>query len=242
MNNRKITSRCVFAAFLLFVFSMANIALGQAALERLENQIRQRVGQDPQTPPSAPLLEPATGPVLSVEEPGYLGVKADDRQDRGRGVRLIGIDANGPAAKGGLKKNDLITAVSGVRIRQLTEMSDVMNLYLVGESVEFEILRDNKPQKLKVTLGRRPPQNASGPATETIPQGEVIPHGPITLEGPSLDMPQEPLDNPTPPAASPTRLTIKGDAPTLEQLQKRIEQLEKRVADLEKALEEAKSK
>jgi hypothetical protein len=238
----KITSRCVFAASLLFVFSMANIALGQAALERLENQIRQRVGQDPQSPPSSPLLEPATGPVLSVEEPGYLGVKADDRQDRGRGVRVIGIDANGPAAKGGLKKNDLITAVSGVRIRQLTEMSDVMNLYLVGESVEFEVLRDNKPQKLKVTLGRRPPQNASGPATETIPQGEVIPHGPITLEGPSLDMPQEPLENPTPPAASPTRLTIKGDAPTLEQLQKRIEQLEKRVADLEKALVEAKSK
>jgi hypothetical protein len=240
MNNRKITSRCVFAASLLVAFSMANIAAGQAPLEKLEKQIRQRVGQDPQSlPSSTPLLEPETGPVLSVEEPGYLGVTADDRQDRGRGVRVTGIDANGPAAKGGLKKNDLITAVSGMRIRQLTEMSDVMNLYLVGESVEFEVLRENKPQKLKVTLGRRPPQKAFA---EKIPPGEAIPRGPITLEDPMIDLPQEPGSDASPPAAALPRLTVTGDGPTLEKLQQRIDRLEKRVEELEKALEEAKKK
>jgi membrane-associated protease RseP (regulator of RpoE activity) len=253
MSTRNTVSRSVHFASFVLAFAAANFALGQTTLDQLEKQIRGRTGQEPQ-PSAATLLESEAGPMLSKDsaEPGYLGVRADDRQDRGRGVRAIGIDAGSPAAKNGLKKNDLITGVDGVRIRQLTEMADVMSLYYPGQTVEFEVIRDNKPMKLKVTLGRRPTQNASGnPATESIPAGEAIPQGPLVLEGPTLDMPDEPTtaNPPTPispditsPESVPTRITIDGDAPTLEKLQKRIDQLEKRVEQLEKALAESKKK
>ena len=259
---------------LLIVFSTAGIASPQTALERLEQQIRQRVGQQP--PPPQPGISPprttasGTKQVVPAEKrtPGYLGVIADDRLDRGRGVRVLEVQADGPAAKDGLKKQDLITSVASVRTRQMSEMSDVLNLYVTGESVEFEILRDNKPQKVKVTLGNRPPQKSSGsqnPEAIPLPPGEVMANEPPQRPPKDTSKPEEakkpsmlelfklrsvnpgekknaePEETAKPDLLLPNN-TASEDHPTVERLQKRIEELERRVAELEKALEEAKEK
>jgi hypothetical protein len=275
MNKQFLSSHWTLGLSFLMAFSAVNAVWAQGALERLEKQIRQRVGQDQQTPPPPRpgLAQPAapapeTTPASSVEKrtPGYLGLMADDRQDRGRGVRVIEVYADGPAAKGGLKKQDLITSVSGVRTRQMSEMADVMNLYAVGEIVEFEVLRDNIPLKLKVTLGRRPPEKAvAGQSAESIPlpPGEAIANEPpkepakdvARPEGvkmPSIlelfkpkstntgdKKPAEPNEA-LPPALIPPRPATPDDRPSLEQLQSRIEQLERRLSELEKTLEETR--
>jgi hypothetical protein len=201
MNQQRNIVR--FSIGLLFLTAVLNPALlvAQRALERLEKQIRERVEQDIPIPPSpgtAAPTPPAPGPgpaqVREKWEPGYLGLQADDRQDRGRGVRVLEISAEGPAAKGGLKKQDLITAVSGVRTRQMSDMADLMNLYSAGESVEIEVLRDNTPLKVKVTLGRRPQQKSiAGQTVEAIPlpPGEVLPPEPAE-DGLTLSPPKEP--------------------------------------------------
>ncbi len=274
MNRRYLTSRWWISFFLLFSFSSASTAWSQTPLERLENQIRQRVGQQPTPPPPQPGISapnsaiPETEPASPAEnrEPGYLGLLADDSHDRGRGVRVLEVRADGPAAKGGLKKQDLITSVAGVRTRQMSEMSDVLNLYAAGEVVEFEVLRDNKPLPVKVTLGRRPPQNVPAePSTEAIPPppGEAISNE--STQAPSKDASppegakkssflepfklkstnpgeQKPAESGeiAPPALLPPRNTAPDERPNLEQLQKRVEELERRVAELEKALADVK--
>jgi hypothetical protein len=258
----------------LFTLSTANVAWPQTSLQRLENQIRQRVGKIPAPPPPESELPPTkaaapetkTAGQAEKKEPGFLGVIADDRQDRGRGVRVLELQPNGPAAKGGLKKQDLITSVAGVRTRQMSEMSDVLNLYAAGETIEFDILRENKPQKVKVTLEKRSGQkNAEGQVAEAIP----LPPGEIIASEPQ----QEPEKNPAPsekankpsilelfklkstpsgekkPAESddaasprliPPRPAAPEERPTVEQLQQRVEELERRVTELEKALKESK--
>ena len=235
MSKQYFTGRWIIGLSLLIALSAASAAWSQTALERLEQQIRQRVGQEPQPPPPQPGVSSPTPAVAGNEpvaadnrEPGYLGLLADDRQDRGRGVRVLEVHADSPAAKGGLKKQDLITSVAGVRTRQMSEMSDVLNLYVAGESIEFEVLRDNKPQKVKVVLGLRPPQkNAGGQVSEAIPlpPGEVIAPDAVA-----------------PPVLLPPRPAAADDHPTVEQLQKRIEELERRVTELEKALGETRKK
>lgn len=272
MSKQSFLNACFFGLLLLIAFSNANSAWSQTTLERLESQIRQRVGQEPQPPPPG-IVPPESAarpvePASSAEDgqPGYLGLMADDQQDRGRGVRVLDVYAEGPAAKGGLKKRDLITGISGVRTRQMSDMADVLNLYAPGESVEFDVLRDDKPQKVKVVLGRRPPQKT--PAAQTVeaiplPPGEILPDQPpqepaknstkpdAAKKPPPLELfkPKPPTagekktaapDAATPPILLPPRAAETEAHPTVEQLQKRIEELERRVSELEKSLAETR--
>jgi hypothetical protein len=271
-SRQPLLTTWIFGLLFGLAFSTGNSAWSQTTLERLESQIRQRVGSEPQPPPPG---IPAPDSALRSAEPvsaaegkqaGYLGLLADDRQDRGRGVRVLDVYADGPAAKGGLKKGDLITGVSGVRTRQMSEMADVLNLYAPGESVEFDLLRDNKPQKVKVVLGSRPA--TKNPAAQTaeaipLPPGEIIPDEPPQEPSPGsvrpdgaknpslleLFKPKSPTagekkvgepDAVAPPLLFPPRAAETEAHPTVEQLQKRIVELERRVAELEKKLAETK--
>jgi hypothetical protein len=260
MARRRILSSLGLS--IMVVACVARDARPQTTLDRLEKQVRERVGQQPTPPPpkpgitaSAPNPEAAESPGQGDKrEPGYLGLMADDQKDRGRGVRVLNVAADGPAAKGGLKKQDLITAVAGVRTRQMTEMSDVLDRYAAGESVEIDLLRDNKPQKIKVTLGGRPQNSAA------VERGEPVPTPPGEAAGSAaapegskkssmLDFFRLKSTNPvekksTPLSEGEPSATVSpngGDEaaqPSVEQLEKRIAELERRVAALEKALAE----
>jgi predicted metalloprotease with PDZ domain len=205
----------------------ANAARSQSPLDRLENQIRSRAGQESQPTPPPPGIA-SNPPTANDEAPGYLGLVADDKQDRGRGVRVLNVVPNGPADKAGIKKQDLITAVSGMRTRQLSEFSDLMSVYAAGESVEFEIVRDNKPLQLIVMLEVRPAQKSTGVKNIEaipIPKGEKV--------APDITIPEgkEPLLELLPPHPATANSPV-----TVKQLQKRIEELERRVTELEKKL------
>ena len=97
----------------------------QSALQRLEEMIRQPKADSaaaPTKPPEspAPPKAAATQPPHEPQEPGYLGVLADDKDDRGRGVRVLKVVPGGPADQAGLKPQDLITRLGGVPVRQMT--------------------------------------------------------------------------------------------------------------------------
>jgi len=135
----------------------------QSVLERLEQKIRNQLKQPAQAP---------------GKQSGYLGLKADDEKDRGRGVRVLQVHPDTPAEKAGFRRQDLITGVAGVRVRQLTEMADILALYSPGESLRFDILRNDRQEQLKVTLGRpAPPQQPSekpSPAGPKLTVSETI--------------------------------------------------------------------
>ncbi len=152
----------LFALFAWWVAwgSMASPGWAQSALERLERQIRQQTAAPKGTPPDAakppPPPQPESPHARGDVEPGYLGVAVDDQKDRGRGVRVIEVHRGSPAEKAGLRRQDIITSLAGVRVRQMTDLSDVLGTLAAGQSVDFEVLREEKPQKVRVTLGQRP--------------------------------------------------------------------------------------
>ena len=81
---------------------------------------------------------------------------ADDQKDRGRGVRVVEVYRGGPADKAGIRKQDLITAIGGIRVRQMTDMADMLNTFMPGQGVDFELLRDGRLVKLRATMAERP--------------------------------------------------------------------------------------
>ena len=185
--------------------------LGQPNLERLEKQLQQRR-------PAAEDAKPRDGEKIAAgakkdagegakSKRGYLGVVADDKNDRGRGVRILEVLPGGPADKGQLKADDLITALGGVQIRQMSEMAAILEDVPPGGKIAFEVLRGRQKQTVEVTLGQPPPADQR--------RFEHL-RPPAAAEGPA--------DRPP------------GDPDRIAALRRRIEQLEQRVAELERRL------
>ena len=138
-------------------------------------------------------------------EPGYLGLIADDQQEHNAGARLKEVIPDGPAAQAGLQQDDLLTSVNGKPIHSLDDMASVLQQLPAGAKVTFEIQRDGKSQTAVVTLGKRPSadqrkfqnfgRQPGGHADQSLPDQP--------LEQPSLDQPPlgSTMDSRSPSAA-----------------------------------------
>ena len=222
-RNRWLT-RIVIVAAVGVGWGLATVrpAAAQATLDELEKRIRQELEQQPAQERQA-AEQPAAAP---RREPGYLGLVADDKNDRGRGVRILEVRPGGPADKAGLKPGDLITGLGGMRLRQMSEMALILKQVRPGGSVRFEVLRDGQKQQMELTAVGRPP-------AEAIPAPP-----PDAAELPAAEPPQ-----PIPPPVAvpaPRPLAPIDDHARLVQLQQRVEALERRVAELEAQLRKAK--
>jgi len=196
--------------------------LQQRIRDRIDEQLdvaqppRERPGQQPRRATPAP-AQPSTA-VAAERQPGYLGVVADDKNESGRGVRILDVRPGGPAERAGLRKQDLIVAMAGSRVAKMSDMAQVLGLFSAGDTLDFDVQREGRRLKLKVTLGHRPPAAPQPSAAVTPP-----------ATGPRLSAPhvsRRPTERPSP----------------IETLQRRIEQLERRVAELEKSLAESRKK
>ena len=230
-------NRTIAAAVVLVSILAVEIASGQPALERLEEMIRgQTAGgaggaaeeadeaaatKAHQAAQEAPQEGPRQG---DVPERGYLGVVADDQQDRGRGVRILEVLPDGPADQAGLRAQDLITALDGVRVRQMSDMGAILEEIPVDGALTFELLRGDEPLKIDVTFGRRPPPEERNFKHLALPEGD-LPDAP--LGGPPVQPPRA--------ARQPANLP-QLDRTRIEMLERRIQQLEHRIEQLERAL------
>jgi membrane-associated protease RseP (regulator of RpoE activity) len=221
---------------------------GQSALQRLEEMIRQpkaASGTAPAKPPEspAPPKAAATQPAPSPE-PGYLGVLADDKDDRGRGVRVLKVTPGGPADQAGLKPQDLITRLGGVPIRQMSELTAILQQMSAGATLSFEVLRGDRKQELSVVFGRRPPDQRRLPPKEQRAEAPPLSAAGPPPAAPALEVP--PVEGPVIPGAVPGVAAPAANPPAavardeIDRLLRRIEQLEKRVEQLERGSPEKK--
>jgi serine protease Do len=79
---------------------------------------------------------------LSVDKGDYITA------DRGDSVQ-----ANGPAAKAGVKDGDIIVGVNGSKVGEVASVSSLISEYEPGQSVELTVIRNGKELKLTATLG-----------------------------------------------------------------------------------------
>jgi serine protease Do len=68
----------------------------------------------------------------------------------------VAVVAKSPADKAGLKENDIITQVNDKKLSEDHDLTDVLQTYKVGDTVELTVLRHDKTEKVKLTLEERP--------------------------------------------------------------------------------------
>ena len=111
-----------FVAACAALFVLANVACAQTALERLESTLKGK-------PAAAAAAAPAEAP-----KP-YLGFVPNETIDDGKGVRVDAVSKAGPAELGGLKVGDLITAIDGKVVKNLTDFDAIYATARVGQKL-----------------------------------------------------------------------------------------------------------
>jgi putative serine protease PepD len=83
----------------------------------------------------------------------YLGVSIDSSASN---ALLAGVQNNTPAAKAGLKKGDVITAVNSTSIATGDDLSRAVDAHKPGEKVSVTYKRGGSEHTVTLTLGTRP--------------------------------------------------------------------------------------
>jgi serine protease Do len=99
----------------------------------------------------------------SGEGPSWLGVETHEvtaenakelKLPAERGVVVAGVTKDSPAAKAGLKENDVITEVNGQRVEGAAQFRRMIHEIPAGRSAQLTVWRDGRPQTLTATLGK----------------------------------------------------------------------------------------
>ncbi len=86
---------------------------------------------------------------ITTELAEYYGLKEK------KGVLVTDVYKADPADKGGIKINDVITAVDGKKINSTRDLSRTIANSRVGKTINITIFRDNNEKTLSVELGER---------------------------------------------------------------------------------------
>ncbi len=70
-----------------------------------------------------------------------------------QGVILTEVEADGPAAKAGLKANDVVTEYNGQRVEGTAQFPRLIRETPAGRTVQLTIWRDGRAQKVSLRLG-----------------------------------------------------------------------------------------
>src|SRR6202030_1139692 len=97
------------------------------------------------------------------EGPSWLGVEthevtAEDAKElklsAERGVVVAGVTKDSPAAKAGLKENDVITEGNGQRVEGSGQFRRMIHEIPAGRAAQLTVWRDGRAQTLSTTLGK----------------------------------------------------------------------------------------
>ncbi len=71
-----------------------------------------------------------------------------------RGVVLGKIVPDSPAAKAGLKENDVVTEINGQRVEGMAQFRRMIHEIPAGRSIQLTVWRDGRAQTISATLGK----------------------------------------------------------------------------------------
>jgi serine protease Do len=109
--------------------------------------------------PLKPVLERLRGPdggtpttVPESQEPGYLGVTVGDKQGR---VSVESVEAGSPAARAGISKGTILTALGGTSLKDAAEFRSRLKELKEGDLIFIKVEDDGLAAELKITLGKK---------------------------------------------------------------------------------------
>lgn len=80
-----------------------------------------------------------------------------------RGAIVTGVKDNGPAAKAGLRRGDVITSIGGSPVKDANELIRKVQSTTPGSSIQIAMVRERQQGSLSVTPGELPKQSGSVP-------------------------------------------------------------------------------
>jgi len=86
--------------------------------------------------------------------------------DNGRGALVADIDPDGPAAKAGIQRGDIIIEFEGKPIREMSELPLMVAETPIGKKTTVTVLRDGKKRRLPVIIGELKESRQDEPASE----------------------------------------------------------------------------
>jgi serine protease Do len=93
-------------------------------------------------------------PLSNNPSAGYLGIELAEAAEVGARISRVAPDS--PAAKAGLKADDLIISLAGQAIQDAESLLNAMQRSKPGEVVDLRVKRGGQEMELKATLDRRP--------------------------------------------------------------------------------------
>jgi serine protease Do len=133
---------------------------------------------------------------LSDEEgSGWLGVEIEEvTSDKAKNLKLPGergvlverVVPDSPAAKAGLKENDVVTEINGQRVEGTAQFRRMVHEIPAGRSVQFTVWRDGRAQTLNVTLGKAEDRHSAWMKAAPGTFAFRVPEIPDTIEIPNL--------------------------------------------------------
>jgi serine protease Do len=123
-----------------------------------------------------------------------------------RGVVLGKIVPESPAAKSGLRENDVVTEISGQRVEGTEQFRRMIREIPAGRAAQFTVWRNGRSQTINVTLGKSEMRSGSGFVAPAVPgrysvqipelpeMGELFENGPWVSSRTRLGIDAENLD------------------------------------------------
>ena len=71
------------------------------------------------------------------------------------GIFVDSVEPNGPADKGGLKSQDVITSINGKNVHKGQDLIDLVAESDIGSTLKVALVRDRKPSTLDIVVGDR---------------------------------------------------------------------------------------
>jgi hypothetical protein len=105
--------------------------------------------------PKRPVYVKSTKPARGGGQMAYLGV-VPDYAGTNDGLRITDVNAESPAAKGGLKADDVIIKIGEITVADIQGLADGLRKYKAGATVDIVVQRGKEKKSLKVTLGKPP--------------------------------------------------------------------------------------
>ncbi len=89
---------------------------------------------------------------------GYLGVGLQpvELPDHHKGLIVLSLEPEGPAAKAGVLIGDILVTLGGKAVNDTDDIQGVLESVGVGRSVEAEVVRGGVSKKVAITIGERP--------------------------------------------------------------------------------------